>query len=98
MQEHNLASLIISIIILIIVIILIIIVCCGYNYNNQTPPPRIQNPELAAAAYKYGMNKNKFGIYDPCITIGTCRTPQGIANCAEHKGLCTTSYNCLTNC
>jgi hypothetical protein len=68
-QEQNLASLIISIIILIIVIILIIIVCCGYNNGNygnnygynQSPPPRIQNPGLAAAAaYKYGMNKNNF--------------------------------------
>lgn len=49
-------SLCISIIILVIVIILIVMVCCNYNWNqaNQPPPPRVQNPGLAAAgAYKY---------------------------------------------
>jgi uncharacterized protein (UPF0333 family) len=89
MQEQNLASLIISIIILIIVIVLIIIVCCGYNNGNngnngnQSPPPHIQNPGLAAAAaYKYGMNKDNF---TQCYEVATEK------NGAENiKSLCCT--------
>lgn len=98
MQNHNMASLIISIIILIIVIIvLIIIVCYSYNNNNDSNQPHIQNPGLAAAAaYKYGMNggrnKNHFAM-DQCGS--------GEASCSCYgnplvcHGVCDANKECI---
>ena len=79
-------------------------VCCNYNYNygnynygnyNKPPPPRIQNPEAAAAAaYKYGMNggMNRFANipYDPW---GTCDNKPNCTPCSTMGigGVCNNS-------
>ena len=86
-QEHQLASLIISIIILIIVIILIIIVCYTYNSNNNNQPI-IQRPQ--AAMYK----KNNFATKECNDGQIACACTYGANKCWGHciNGQCNPNW------